>query len=185
MKDEEVSVAASPSDGKIGQGLLKRRTGMTHESFRQYYVEHHGPVALPWCFAMGVTYYAQVSHHLSSFLRLQVLTQGKIHRPLRWASDTAREKYSQTVDLEQWDAVAEMLFPFDFDFGNWLAAGTVGKQYFQDVILPDERRFLLSNAMEHLQGVDAGSVVGDRIVLMQNGKATVEYEEWQRLFKAT
>ncbi|OQN97978.1 hypothetical protein B0A48_16283 [Cryoendolithus antarcticus] len=166
-KDAKVTAADTPSEGKIGQGLLKRRAGMSHEAFRQYYVEHHGPVALPWCFAMGVKYYAQ------------------IHKPLRWANDAVREKYSQTINLEQWDAVAEMLFPVDFDFGKWLTAGSVGKQYFHDVILPDERRFLLSNAMEHLQGVEAGSVVGDRVVLIENGKAAVEYGEWQRLFNVS
>nr|OQO22913.1 hypothetical protein B0A51_11087 [Rachicladosporium sp. CCFEE 5018] len=166
LNDSEVSTTNRSSNGKIGQGLLKRRAGMSHEAFKQYYVDHHGPVALPWCFAMGVKYYAQ------------------IHKPLRWANDAVREKYSQTIDLEQWDAVAEMLFPIDFDFGEWFASSTVGKRYFQDVILPDERRFLLSNAMEHLQGVDAGSVVGDRIVLIADGKAAVEFQQWQNLFDA-
>jgi hypothetical protein len=45
--------------------------------------------------------------------------------------------------------------------------------YFLEVILADERRFLLSNALEHIHSLPSGTVVGDRKVIIEDGKATV------------
>jgi hypothetical protein len=44
-----------------GQAFLKRKIGTSIEDFRSHYVERHAPIAMPWCLANGVTYYAQVS----------------------------------------------------------------------------------------------------------------------------
>lgn len=54
------SSAPSSGPGIGGQALLKRRTGMSLEDFRRHYVARHGPIAVPWCLANGVSYYAQV-----------------------------------------------------------------------------------------------------------------------------
>jgi len=43
-----------------GQALLKRRAGSSPEEFREHYIGRHGPIAIPWCLANGVSYYAQV-----------------------------------------------------------------------------------------------------------------------------
>jgi hypothetical protein len=72
-----------------------------------------------------------------------------------------------------------MLFPPAFDIAEHLRNGTTGKSYFDNVVLPDERRFLLSNSMDHLQGLDANSVAGDRVVIIANDQPTVDWEEWQ------
>jgi hypothetical protein len=50
------------------------------------------------------------------------------------------------------------------------------------VILPDERRFLLDDALKILQGVEPGAVVGDRIELIIDGRAVVDVGEWQGVF---
>lgn len=52
---------SSPSSGPGigGQALLKRRTGSSFREFREHYIGRHGPIAIPWCLANGVSYYAQ------------------------------------------------------------------------------------------------------------------------------
>ena len=51
-------------------------------------------------------------------------------------------------------------------------------KYYETIILVDERRFLLSEARAHLQVVDAGSVVGDRVEFLVDGKAVVDFKTW-------
>lgn len=46
--------------GVGGQALLKRHTAMSLQEFRDHYSTRHAPIAIPWCLANGVTYYAQV-----------------------------------------------------------------------------------------------------------------------------
>lgn len=58
----------------------------------------------------------------------------------------------------------------------------VGKAYHLDVILPDERQFLLDEALKILQGVEPGGVVGDRVELIVDGKTTVDVSAWQEMF---
>lgn len=62
--------------------ILKRHPSSTPQAFRTHYTTRHAPLALPWCLANGVTYYAQ------------------IHAPLRWASEDLREQFAD-VDLSE------------------------------------------------------------------------------------
>jgi hypothetical protein len=55
------STPSNSGPGIGGQALLKRRTGTSTEDFRAHYIDRHAPIAIPWCLANGVTYYAQVS----------------------------------------------------------------------------------------------------------------------------
>jgi hypothetical protein len=50
------------------------------------------------------------------------------------------------------------------------------------VILPDEKRFLLDEALKILQSVEPGAVTGDRIELIVDGKAVVDVGKWQKVF---
>ncbi|KAK5718187.1 hypothetical protein LTR17_015760 [Elasticomyces elasticus] len=138
----------------IPQNLLKRHAGSSMEDFRKHYIERHGKIAIPWFLANGVTYYAQ------------------IHGPLRWASEAARQKYAGSIKLEEWDASAEVD----------LASVDQGQDFYSKVILPDERKLFLTEARDHLQVVDAGSVVGDRVEFIVDGKALVEYGEWKKVW---
>ena len=58
----------------------------------------------------------------------------------------------------------------------------VSKKYHLEVIMPDEKRFLLDEALKHLQGIEPGAVDGDRVELIVDGKAVVGVGEWQRVF---
>jgi hypothetical protein len=55
--------------------------------------------------------------------------------------------------------------------------------YYQKVILPDERAFLLSEALQHIRRVDSGTVVGDNLVIIQDGKAMINCEEDMRIWR--
>jgi hypothetical protein len=74
-----------------------------------------------------------------------------------------------------------MVFPPIVTIDDYYRAKT-GKAYHLAVILPDERRFLLDDALKILQGVEPGAVVGDRIELIIDGRAVVDVGEWQGVF---
>lgn len=86
--------------------------------------------------------------------------------------------------MENWDAVAEMVFPPLVTLEDYYRP-KVGKAYHFDVISPDEKRFLLDEALKHLQGVEPGAVEGDRVELIVEGKSMVDVGEWQRVFDET
>jgi hypothetical protein len=48
------------------------------------------------------------------------------------------------------------------------------KDYYNEVILPDERRFLVSDALLHFKILPAGSVDGEKRVVIQGGKAMID-----------
>ena len=85
------------------------------------------------------------------------------------------------IELEDWDAVAEMVFPPIVTLDDYYRAKT-GKAYHLAVILPDEKRFLLDEALKILHSVEPGAVTGDRVELVVDGKAVVDVGEWQRVF---
>lgn len=49
--------------------------------------------------------------------------------------------------------------------------------YYKEIILSDERRFLVSEALEHILRVDPGTVTGEKKVIIENGKCLVEVKE--------
>lgn len=70
-----------------------------------------------------------------------------------------------------------MVFPPILTLDDYYAA-KVGKRYHVEVICPDEHKFLLSTALEHLQGVEPGAVTGKRVEFIVNGRARVESAWW-------
>jgi hypothetical protein len=106
----------------------------------------------------------------------------QIHRPLRWSTPELETKYKALgIELEDWDAVAEMVFPPIVTLDDYYRAKT-GKAYHLAVILPDENRFLLNEALKILQSVEPGAVTGDRVELIVDGKAIVDVGEWEKVF---
>ena len=77
--------------------------------------------------------------------------------------------------------MAEMVFPPVVTLHDYYHP-RVGERYHLGIITPDERRFLLSPAMEHLQGIEPGAVVGDRVELVVDGKAKIDFKEWQKVY---
>ncbi|KAE8443321.1 hypothetical protein EG329_001964 [Mollisiaceae sp. DMI_Dod_QoI] len=55
------------------------------------------------------------------------------------------------------------------------------EDYYKEVILPDERRFLFSEALDHIFRVDPGTVKGDKKVVIDEGKCLIEVgdEVWK------
>lgn len=62
------------------------------------------------------------------------------------------------------------------------------QDYYEDVILVDEKRLLESLATKHIVQVDEGTVMGERKVVIQEGKSAVEvepsvWETWRKYEK--
>lgn len=77
------------------------------------------------------------------------------------------------LDISEWDGAAEMIFERGPDFKSTAKSD----DYYQKVILQDERAFLRSEALQHLQWADCGTVVGDKVVIIQDGEAMIDCEE--------
>lgn len=78
------------------------------------------------------------------------------------------------INLADYDAAAEMAFPPSFGDRD-----EVGRKYHNQVIIPDEKRFLVSEALEHIKFVEAEAVDGERIDFIRDGKPLVGLEEWR------
>lgn len=74
-------------------------------------------------------------------------------------SDLDLSKYSGAAEMRALDT-ATMMGPAMQD------------PYFLELVLADERRFLLSIAKEHIRGVPSGTVIGDRKVIIEHGKVS-------------
>lgn len=48
------------------------------------------------------------------------------------------------------------------------------REYYEEIILPDERKFLLDEARVHMLVLAAGSVEGERVEVIKDGIAVVE-----------
>jgi hypothetical protein len=75
-----------------------------------------------------------------------------------------------------------MVFPIVVTIDDYFRA-KVGKKYYLQVVMPDEKRFLLDEALKHLQGVEPGAVDGDRVALIVDGRAVVDVGEWWGVWK--
>lgn len=145
------------------QALLKRHPSLSPSAFKEYYIHHHGPLALPYFLDCGVTYYAQIHN-------------------IRWASPEAEQAHPH-IRLSDWDAAAECVFGA---MGPPRAGNDspVAERYDERFVLPDERRFLVSEAKEHLRVVEAGSFVGERVEFVVGGEVVVGEGEmegvWER-----
>ncbi len=77
------------------------------------------------------------------------------------------------LHIAEWDGAAEMTFEREPDFKSTAKSD----DYYQKVILPDERAFLISEALQNLRWVDPETMVGDKVVIIQDGRAMIDCEE--------
>lgn len=133
---------ASINSSAIPQALLKRNPSTTKQDFSAHWFEKHAAIVLPYFLANGVDYYAQV------------------HNPILTTSNSP-----EGLNISEWDGAAELRFK---DLKPEGPEG--GNKYFQEMVLRDERRFLISEALEHYKMVDGGTVTGDRKVIVEDGK---------------
>jgi hypothetical protein len=136
----------------INQGLLKRNPSLTPEQFSESWYGRHAQLVVPFFLHFGVTYYAQ------------------IHAPLSTSSpDLDLSSFSGAAEMPSED-VLKIIAP-DPPMPKWV------QDYYEEVILVDEKRLLESLATEHIVQVDEGIVMGERKVVIQDGKSVIEVEE--------
>ncbi|TAQ91475.1 hypothetical protein B7494_g129, partial [Chlorociboria aeruginascens] len=134
----------------IGQALLIRNPKMTREEFSDHWFQKHARLAVPYFLSAGTSYYAQV------------------HNP------KLIDASSSTLDISAYDGAAEVVFDATKTDPK---AEAQRARYYKEVILPDERRFLVSEALEHVLRVDENTVEGDKRVVIQDGKCVLEIGE--------
>jgi hypothetical protein len=81
-----------------------------------------------------------------------------------------------SADLNSWDGAAESIHAQkNMDQQLSVEEEAWRNAYYHDVILPDEKRFLVSPAGEHLKIVSG--VTGRKTVFIEDGKGMVEIPE--------
>lgn len=147
-----MTIAANPQGvAVIPQALLKRNLQISKEQFSSHWFEQHAAIVIPYFLANGVDHYAQIHN--------PVLTEG-------FSPDD--------LNITEWDGAAELRFKEVRPEGS-----KAGQKYFRDFNLRDERRFLISEALEHVKIVDSGTVTGDIKVIIEDSKVIYgrEYAE--------
>jgi len=135
----------------INQGLLKRNPSLTPDEFSSSWYSRHAQLVVPFFLHSGVTYYAQV------------------HGPLTTSSDIDLTPFSGAAEMRSEDVMK--IFAPELPMPQWK------KDYYEKVILKDEKRLLESLATEHLVQVGEGTVSGERRVVIEGGKSLIEVEE--------
>jgi hypothetical protein len=136
----------------INQGLLKRNPSLTPQEFSESWYSRHAQLVVPFFLHSGVTYYAQV------------------HGPLTTSSsDLDLTPFSGAAEMRSEDVLK--IFAPDTPMPRWK------KEYYEEVILRDEKRLLVSLATEHLVQVGEGTVSGERRMIIQDGKSVIQVEE--------
>lgn len=134
------------------QALLKRNPSMTPDEFTTAWLRH-GALVLPYFLSYGFQYYAQIHWPLTPPVSNTALT---------------------SEELANWDGAAESIqakppIVLSAEEEAWRSA------YYHDVILPDERRFLVSPALDHLK--IAEGVEGRKTVVIEGGKGMIDVPE--------
>jgi hypothetical protein len=83
-----------------------------------------------------------------------------------------KRAYQLSNRLHNWDGAAQSI-PGTANLSEGEKAWR--NAYYQEVILPDERRFLVSEALNHFKIVEG--VTGKKIAIIKDGKAMVDIPE--------
>ncbi|KFX88100.1 hypothetical protein O988_09154 [Pseudogymnoascus sp. VKM F-3808] len=134
---------------KMDQALLKRNPSLTPAEFSHHWYHVHAPLVVPFFLHSGIQHYEQM------------------HSPL--STD------DPNLDVSAWDGVAGLPPQEVLDAPSQMPKWK--EDYYCDVILPDEKRFLVSAALEHIFRVGPGTVKGERKVVIKEGKAVIEVGE--------
>ncbi|KUJ20337.1 uncharacterized protein LY89DRAFT_441218 [Mollisia scopiformis] len=137
----------------MDQGLLRRNPSLTPEEFYHHWLHKHAPIVVPFFLHSGAQHYEQ------------------IHGPLI-PSNTAS---TPSVDISTYDGAAGM--PPQSILDNPAPMPKWKQDYYQEVILADERRFLVSEALDHIYRVPPGTVKGERKVVIDQGKCLIEVSD--------
>jgi hypothetical protein len=166
------------------QNLLKRHPDLTPSQFSERW-QRHGLLVAPWALKYGITYYAQVCRcacfqvaiPTTLCARATSPVVGTHHSFLIQIHDIHLQSTSAEIDFDinEWDGASEMIFTASAETrAEWSENDPCYLGYYENVILPDERQFLVSEAMSHVKRVDPDTVCGQKVVLIENGKAVVD-----------
>ncbi|KAH9222484.1 hypothetical protein DL95DRAFT_326207, partial [Leptodontidium sp. 2 PMI_412] len=140
----------------MDQGLLTRNPSMTREEFSEHWYTKHAPLVIPMFLYLGVQHYQQ------------------IHPPFTPLTPNP----NPNLDLLSFDGIAGLPSPSALSaiasgagMPKWVQA------YYDEVVKVDERRFLVSEALEHIVRMPPRTVQGTVRVVIQEGKALVEVPE--------
>lgn len=169
----------------MDQGLLKRNPAMTQQEFSDHWYNKHAPLVVPFFLHSKISYYAQVSlsfpppafrlnqtTHMSSLHLTTPYSQPPPNNPKTHGPLSTQEP---NLNVSEWDGAAGM--PPQDILDNPPPIPQWKKDYYREVILPDERRFLVSEALVHIKRVGPGTVTGNKRVVIQDGKSLVHVPE--------
>lgn len=83
------------------------------------------------------------------------------------------------LNISEWDGVAAM--PSQEKLDNPSPSPKWKQDYYREVVLADERRFLISEALDHITRVPPQTVTGTLRVVIEDGKPLIDIPEsvWQ------
>ncbi|CZR60950.1 uncharacterized protein PAC_10846 [Phialocephala subalpina] len=131
----------------MDQGLLKRNPSLTLEQFYHHWLHNHAPLVVPFFLHSG------------------------IHGPLT----TSTPASELPVDISSFNGAAGM--PPQHILDNPSPMPKWKEAYYKEVILPDERRFLFSEALDHITRVPPQTVKGERKVVIDGGRPLIEVKD--------
>ncbi|KAH8797935.1 hypothetical protein F5884DRAFT_814120 [Xylogone sp. PMI_703] len=126
--------------------LIRRKPDMTPQQFSHHWFTQHAPLVVPMFLYSGVMHYEQ------------------FHSPL-----TTTEP---GLELAEWDGAAGIVRADTADTEKMETPAWVSA-YYQEVVLVDEKRFLVSEARLHFKRVGPGQVRGERRVVIKDGKCMI------------
>lgn len=131
------------SPGQVG--LIKRNPTLTRIQFNHYWLHTHAAIGIPWALAAGCVAYVEIHN-------------------LRPTAATPSD-----LDITQYDGAAELVLNPPPGFMESKKA----QDFFQKVIVPDEKMCMADEARKHARFVDKAVVEGDRHVIIEDGKVVV------------
>jgi hypothetical protein len=145
------------------QALIKSKPGLTQQQFSDLWYAH-AAIVTPMFLYSGVEYYAQVTTFSTPFPFPSHTSQ--IHGPLTTTSSPS------TLDLSPWAGAAEKP-PSDnsVEDPQWLT------DYYREVVMVDEKRFLDRDAEVWFKRVEPGTVEGERKIIIDGGQLLIEIPE--------
>ncbi|KAL2067548.1 hypothetical protein VTL71DRAFT_1973 [Oculimacula yallundae] len=141
----------------MDQGLLTRHPSLTPEQFSSHWYNKHAPLVVPMFLYLGVQHYEQ------------------IHGPFTVQESTSSSQFP-IPDTQTFDGVVALP---PAPLSGTLPAGTPAwvQAYYDEVVKVDEKRFLVSEALEHIVRVPPGSVKGIKKVVIEGGEVKIDVPE--------
>jgi hypothetical protein len=100
----------------------------------------------------------------------------KIHR-IESSNDPA-------VSASEWDGAVDFEFDLDAKVHKDATLKAASDKFSRQQVIPDERRLFLSDSLSHAKQVPAGTVNGERTIMIEKGRATREIkQDWADLWQ--